>query len=105
MRENGNRGTNHGHANAMLLIGNCVRGGGHGKWPGLRSDQLYEGRDLDLTTDFRDVFAQVAQKHLERRNCVLFSGIFGQVKGELFQRGFWVEAGNASLVKHLLGYR
>ena len=69
VRENGNRGTDHGHANAMLLIGNSVRGGQvHGKWPGLRSDQLYEGRDLDLTTDFRDVFAQVAQKHLGTTN-------------------------------------
>ena len=69
VRENGNRGTDHGHANAMLLIGNSVRGGQvHGKWPGLRSYQLYEGRDLDLTTDFRDVFAQVAQKHLGTTN-------------------------------------
>ena len=69
VRENGNRGTDHGHANAMLLIGNSVRGGQvHGKWPGLRSDQLYDGRDLDLTTDFRDVFAQVAQKHLGTTN-------------------------------------
>lgn len=65
VRENGNRGTDHGHANAMLLIGNSVRGGKvHGRWPGLKSDQLYEGRDLELTTDFRDVFAEVAQKHL-----------------------------------------
>jgi uncharacterized protein (DUF1501 family) len=69
VRENGNRGTDHGHANAMLLIGNSVRGGQvHGKWPGLKSDQLYEGRDLDLTTDFRDVFAEVAQKHLGSTN-------------------------------------
>ena len=69
VRENGNRGTDHGHANAMLLIGNNVRGGQvHGKWPGLKSDQLYEGRDLHLTTDFRDVFAEVAQKHLGMTN-------------------------------------
>ncbi len=64
-RENGNRGTDHGHANAMFVIGNGVRGGKvYGEWPGLKSDQLYEGRDLALTTDFRDVFGEVAQRHL-----------------------------------------
>lgn len=64
-RENGNRGTDHGHANAMFVIGNSVRGGKvYGEWPGLKNDQLYEGRDLALTTDFRDVFGELAQKHL-----------------------------------------
>ena len=69
VRENGNRGTDHGHANAMLLLGNGVRGGKvHGQWPGLKNDQLYEGRDLALTTDFRDVFAEVAREHLGTSN-------------------------------------
>jgi len=69
VRENGNRGTDHGHANAILMIGNGVRGGKvHGKWPGLKNDQLHEGRDLALTTDFRNVFAEVAQKHLGTEN-------------------------------------
>jgi uncharacterized protein (DUF1501 family) len=64
-RENGNRGTDHGHANAMFVIGNSVRGGRvYGDWPGLKSDKLYEGRDLALTTDFRDVFGEIALKHL-----------------------------------------
>ncbi|HYX43332.1 MAG TPA: DUF1501 domain-containing protein [Pyrinomonadaceae bacterium] len=64
-RENGNRGTDHGHANAMFIIGGAVRGGRvHGEWPGLANDKLYEGRDLALTTDFRDVFGEVAAKHL-----------------------------------------
>jgi len=64
-KENGNRGTDHGHANAMFVVGNGVRGGKiYGQWPGLKSDQLYEGRDLALTTDFRDVFGEIAQKHL-----------------------------------------
>src|SRR6185369_14891891 len=59
-RENGNRGTDHGHANAMFIVGNSVRGGKvYGDWPGLRSDQLFEGRDLALTTDFRDVFGEI----------------------------------------------
>jgi len=65
VRENGNRGTDHGHANAMFVLGNSVRGGKvYGRWPGLKSDQLYEGRDLALTTDFRDVFGEVATRHL-----------------------------------------
>ena len=65
VRENGNRGTDHGHANAMFVVGNTVRGGKvYGQWPGLKTDQLYEGRDLNLTTDFRDVFAELAKRHL-----------------------------------------
>jgi uncharacterized protein (DUF1501 family) len=65
VHENGNRGTDHGHANAMFVIGNNVRGGKvYGRWPGLKTEQLYEGRDLALTTDFRDVFGEVARKHL-----------------------------------------
>lgn len=68
-RENGARGTDHGHANAMFVIGNSVRGGRvYGDWPGLKRDQLYEGRDLALTTDFRDVFGELAQKHLGNPN-------------------------------------
>ena len=64
-RENGSRGTDHGHGNAMLLLGNSVKGGKvYGDWKGLRNDQLNEGRDLAVTTDFRDVFGEVAQRHL-----------------------------------------
>lgn len=69
VRENGNRGTDHGHANAMFVLGNTVRGGKiYGQWPGLKSEQLYEGRDLALTTDFRDVFGEVARRHLGTSN-------------------------------------
>ena len=65
VRENGNRGTDHGHANAMFVLGNSVRGGKvYGKWPGLKSSDLYEGRDLAVTTDFRDVFGEIALRHL-----------------------------------------
>jgi uncharacterized protein (DUF1501 family) len=64
-RENGNRGTDHGHAGALFVIGGHVKGGKvHGKWPGLEQEQLYEGRDLALTTDFRSVFAEVVNHHL-----------------------------------------
>jgi uncharacterized protein (DUF1501 family) len=65
VRENGNRGTDHGHANAMFVLGNSVKGGKvYGNWPGLKNDQLFEGRDLALTTDFRDVFGEIAISHL-----------------------------------------
>ena len=68
-RENGNRGTDHGHGNAMLVLGNSVKGGKvYGDWNGLKNDQLNEGRDLAVTTDFRDVFAEVAYKHLGGRD-------------------------------------
>ena len=63
--ENGSGGTDHGHANCMLVIGGSVTGGKvYGKWPGLEREQLYQNRDLELTTDFRDVFAEVTSKHL-----------------------------------------
>jgi uncharacterized protein (DUF1501 family) len=69
VRENGNRGTDHGHANAMFVMGNSVRGGRvYGPWPGLDNDQLHEGRDLALTTDFRDVFGEIASRHLGNKN-------------------------------------
>jgi uncharacterized protein (DUF1501 family) len=65
VHENGNRGTDHGHANVMLLLGGGVKGGKvHGKWPGLSSQQLYENRDLAITTDFRDIFAELLTKQL-----------------------------------------
>ena len=79
VRENGSRGTDHGHANAMFVVGNNVRGGKvYGDWPGLKTDQLYEGRDLALTTDFRDVFGELAQKHLGTSNLAnVFPGYAG----------------------------
>ena len=68
-RENGSRGTDHGHGNSMLILGNTVRGGKvYGDWRGLAADKLYEGRDLDVTTDFRDVFAEAAYKHMRNRD-------------------------------------
>ena len=68
-RENGNRGTDHGHAGALFVIGGHVKGGKvHGKWQGLEPEQLYEGRDLAQTTDFRSVFAEVVSHHLGARS-------------------------------------
>jgi uncharacterized protein (DUF1501 family) len=63
--ENGSRGTDHGHGNAMLVIGGAVRGGQvYGRWPGLAPEQRHEGRDLAITTDFRAVFNEVVRGHL-----------------------------------------
>jgi uncharacterized protein (DUF1501 family) len=68
-RENGNRGTDHGHANVMFVLGGPVKGGRvYGKWPGLSPDQLNEGRDLALTTDFRKVVSEVVSRHLGNWN-------------------------------------
>jgi len=65
VNENGNRGTDHGHGNAMMVIGGGVRGGHvYGKWPGLAVDRRYDGRDLAVTTDFRDVFGEIVVRHL-----------------------------------------
>lgn len=67
--ENGSGGTDHGHANCMLLMGGPVRGGVvHGRWPGLEPEQRYQGRDLAVTTDFRDVFAELADRLLGARD-------------------------------------
>jgi len=62
--ENGNGGTDHGHGNAMMVIGGNVRGGVHGTWPGLSDAHRFEGRDLAVTTDFRDVFGEIVATHM-----------------------------------------
>ena len=73
--ENGNRGTDHGHATAMLVLGGPVRGGKvYGRWPGLGRERLFEGRDLAVTTDFRSLFTEVATRHLGAPAAPLFPG-------------------------------
>jgi uncharacterized protein (DUF1501 family) len=68
VRENGT-GTDHGHGNAMMILGGSVKGGRvYGRWPGLERDQLWQGRDLAITTDFRDVFAECVTGHLGARD-------------------------------------
>src|SRR5436853_39077 len=69
VRENGNSGTDHGHATAMLLLGGPVNGGRVlGAWPGLDPASRFEGRDVAVTTDFRDLFAEVLARHLGARD-------------------------------------
>jgi len=64
-RENGNRGTDHGHANCMFVMGGAVKGGKvYTRWPGMGEGQLYEGRDLAVTTDYRSVLSEILTKHL-----------------------------------------
>jgi len=68
-RENGTGGTDHGHANAMFVLGAGVKGGKvYGRWPGLNNEQLNEGRDLALTTDYRAVLGEVVSKTLGADN-------------------------------------
>ncbi|HEY1263275.1 MAG TPA: DUF1501 domain-containing protein [Terriglobales bacterium] len=80
-RENGNRGTDHGHANVMFVLGGPVKGGRvYGRWPGLQPGQLYEGRDLAVTTDFRQVLSEAVADHLGNKE---LAGVFpGFDKGD-----------------------
>ena len=68
IQENADQGTDHGHAVPMLVLGNNVIGGLHGQWPGLDPGQLFEGLDLEVTTDFRRVLAEVVTKRLGNPN-------------------------------------
>ncbi len=65
VHQNNDGGTDHGHGNVMWILGGKVRGGKvYGQWPGLATNQLYQGRDLAITTDFRDVISAVLENHL-----------------------------------------
>jgi uncharacterized protein (DUF1501 family) len=80
VRQNGTGGTDHGHAGAMFVIGGSLGASQKvfGKWPGLAAEQLYEGRDLALTTDFRAVFSEVTSRHLGADKLAqLFPGYIG----------------------------
>jgi uncharacterized protein (DUF1501 family) len=85
--ENGNRGTDHGHGNAMLIAGGGVNGGRiYGRWPGLVREQQHEGRDLAITTDFRAVFNEVVQGHLGLTDTrTVFPGFTGTERLGLFR--------------------
>jgi uncharacterized protein (DUF1501 family) len=72
VHENGNRGTDHGHASFAFVLGGDVSGGRvHGLWPGLAPEKLYAGRDLAITTDFRDLLGEVLARHLGVRDVSL----------------------------------
>lgn len=79
--ENGSRGTDHGHGNAMWLIGSRVQGGRwHGAWDGLASGNLHEGRDLPVRNDYRAVLAQVLRAT---------QGLTADAIGDLFPGYAW----------------
>jgi len=84
--ENGSRGTDHGHGNAMMILGGGVRGGKvYGKWPGLAREQRHDGRDLAITTDFRAVFNEVVRGHLALNDTSrVFPGFTGKERLGLF---------------------
>ena len=66
VKENGNRGTDHGHGNAMWVMGGKVKGGQiYGQWRGLAPNQLYQGRDLPVNTDYREVFAHILDRNFK----------------------------------------
>jgi uncharacterized protein (DUF1501 family) len=66
--ENGNRGTDHGHANCMFVMGGDVKGGKvYTRWPGMNEETLYQGRDLAVTTDYRSILGEILAKHLGGR--------------------------------------
>jgi len=88
-RQNGNRGTDHGHGTAFFALGGGVRGGRVlGDWPGLSTDKLFEGRDLAITTDYRDFFAEACVRHM---------GVAEAELGKVFP-------GHAASVKRFRGY-
>jgi uncharacterized protein (DUF1501 family) len=63
--ENGNRGTDHGHANCMFVMGGDIKGGKvYTRWPGMEDNQLHDGRDLAVTTDYRSVLGEIMTRHL-----------------------------------------
>jgi uncharacterized protein (DUF1501 family) len=75
VNENGNAGTDHGHGNVMMVVGGGVRGGRIcGEWPGLEPEQLFERRDLAVTTDFRDVLGELVTGHLGQNVNQVFPG-------------------------------
>ena len=72
VKENGNRGTDHGHGNVMMVLGGRIDGGQvYGDWPGLQADNLHAGRDLPVTTDFRDVLAPLLNRHYQMNNAAI----------------------------------
>ncbi len=73
--ESGNAGTDHGHGGVMMVMGGPVKGGKvYGKWPGLEAEQLFEQRDLAVTTDFRDVLGELVRDHLGQAPKAVFPG-------------------------------
>jgi uncharacterized protein (DUF1501 family) len=89
VHENGNRGTDHGHGNVIWVMGGRINGGKvYGEWPGLGGAQLYQARDLAITTDYRHVLAAVLERHLRLPDAAMakvFPGMPPAPRGNLGQ--------------------
>ena len=68
LRENADRGVDHGHGNVMMVLSGQATGGIHGTWPGLANDELYQGADLEVTTDFRRVLSEILIRRMGNNN-------------------------------------
>ena len=109
LRENADRGTDHGHGCFMMVMSGNALGGVKGVWPGLSNAQLFDGADLAVTTDYRRVLSEILIRRLQNVNLgVVFPGYrdytpLGVVSGTdlppvfdppIFESGF--ESGNTS---------
>ncbi len=82
LKENGNRGTDHGHGNVMMVLGGAVNGGLYGTWPGLDKEQgqLFQDEDLAITTDYRQVLSEILIRRMGNPNLAqVFPGYTGYV--------------------------
>lgn len=78
LRENADGGSDHGHGNVMMLLSGNATGGVHGAWPGLHPDQLYDGADVDVTTDYRRVLSEILVRRMANNNLgTIFPGYTG----------------------------
>jgi uncharacterized protein (DUF1501 family) len=89
VRQNGTGGTDHGHGNVAWLMGGRVNGGNVlGRWPGLDSSALHEGRDLAITTDFRNIIATIGEQSFglsDRKLSSLIPSPFERVALKLYR--------------------
>jgi uncharacterized protein (DUF1501 family) len=85
LKSNESGGTDHGHGNAMMMLGAKVKGGRmYGNWPGLANGDLDEGADLAITTDYRSVLAEMMSGHMGFADTgTLFPGFEGKGLGYL----------------------
>ncbi len=84
VRENGSRGTDHGHGNCILVMGGSINGGRVlTQWPGLAQNQLYQGQDLNVTIDYRDILAEIVARRLnnEANLAAVFPGYTATFRG------------------------
>jgi uncharacterized protein (DUF1501 family) len=101
LKENAAHGTDHGHGSVMFMLGGGVRGGQvYGDWPGLRADQLYDGNDLQVTTDYRRVVSEILLRRLDNPNIEqVFPGYTGYTPMNIVN---WASSGTVDTGKLVL---